>query len=165
MELRYYLGIAWKWAWLIGLSVLIAAASSYFASKAATPLYRTSTTLMVGRVTQNPDPSSGDLYTGQQLAFTYIQLVTREPVLQGAIDSLGLNMNWQALRGQVSAAIVRQTQLLEISVVDNDPYRAKVLADAVALQLILQSPAGPSAGNQDEAAFIQNAATRFKRKD
>jgi uncharacterized protein involved in exopolysaccharide biosynthesis len=47
MELRYYLGIVWKWAWLIALSVIIAAASSYFASKAATPLYRTSTTLMV----------------------------------------------------------------------------------------------------------------------
>jgi polysaccharide biosynthesis transport protein len=164
MELRYYLGIVWKWAWLIALSVIIAAASSYFASKAATPLYRTSTTLMVGRVTQNPDPNSGDLYTGQQLAYTYIQLVTREPVLQGALDSLGLNMNWQALRGQVSAAIVYNTQLLQINVIDNDPYRAKVLADAVALQLILQSPAGPNAANQEEASFIQAQIGDLKEK-
>jgi non-specific protein-tyrosine kinase len=164
MELRYYLGIVWKWAWLIALSVIIAAASSYFASKAATPLYRTSTTLMVGRVTQNPDPNSGDLYTGQQLAYTYIQLVTREPVLQGALDSLGLNMNWQALRGQVSASIVYNTQLLQINVIDNDPYRAKVLADAVALQLILQSPAGPNAANQEEASFIQAQIEDLKEK-
>jgi polysaccharide biosynthesis transport protein len=164
MELRYYLGIVWKWAWLIALSVIIAATSSYFASKAATPLYRTSTTLMVGRVTQNPDPNSGDLYTGQQLAYTYIQLVTREPVLQGALDSLGLNMNWQALKGQVNAAIIHQTQLLEINVIDNDPYRAKVLADAIAYQLILQSPAGPNSGNEDEAAFIQMQIEDLKEK-
>jgi uncharacterized protein involved in exopolysaccharide biosynthesis len=51
MELRHYLSLIWKWLWLIVLSMAVAGGASYLASKATTPLYRTSTTLMVGRVT------------------------------------------------------------------------------------------------------------------
>lgn len=155
MELRQYLNIVARWLWLVVLSVAIAAASSYFASRAATPLYRTKTTLMVGRATQNPDPNSSELYTGQQLAYTYTQLARREPVLRGALESLGLNMSWEALAGQVSTSIVQQTQLIEISVIDSDPYRAKVLADAIAQQLILMSPTTLQT-DQEQAVFIQS---------
>lgn len=155
MELRQYVSIVLKWWWLVVLSVLIAATSSYFASKAVTPLYRTKSTLMVGRAMENPDPNSVDLWTGQQLAYTYVQLVRREPVLQGAINDLGLQMSWQALAGQVSSNIVNQTMLMEINVVDSDPYRAKVLADAIAQRLIEQSPAAANSGSPQEKAFIQ----------
>lgn len=164
MELRHILSLIGKWAWLIALSVVIAAGSSYFASRAATPMYMTKTTLMVGQVTRNPEASSTDLFTGQQLAFTYSQLARREPVLKGAIESLGLDMPWQALANQVSTNIVAQTQLLEISVIDSNPYRAKALADAIAQQLILQSPAGSPLSNSDEIAFIQEQINELKGK-
>ena len=96
MELRQYLAIVGRWSWLIILSIIIAASASFIASKSATPLYRTNTTLMVGRIIQDPDPNSADLFTGQQLAYTYSQLVRREPVLKGVIESLGLPISWEA---------------------------------------------------------------------
>lgn len=164
MELRYYLNLVWKWAWLLLLSVGLAATSSYFASKAATPLYRTQTTLMVGRVTENPDPNSADLWTGQQLAYTYAQLARREPVLRGAIERLGLEMDWQSLAGRVSSNIVEQTMLLEIRVVDSDPYRAKVLADAIAQELIARSPAASELSETGQTAFIQAQLDDLKAK-
>jgi capsular exopolysaccharide synthesis family protein len=163
MELRQYLSIFTKWLWLIALSVLIAAGASYLASKAATPLYRTKTTLMVGRVVQNPDPNSADIYTGQQLATIYSQLVRREPVLDGAINTLGLDIGWQALANQVSSSVIPQTQLLEIAVMDSDPYRAKVIADTLAQQLILQSPAAANTAS-DEIEFIQVQMDDLKAK-
>jgi non-specific protein-tyrosine kinase len=164
MELRHYLNLVWKWMWLILLSAIVAGSASYLVSKASTPLYRTKTTLMVGRVTENPDPTSVDLWTGQQLAYTYTQLAVRQPVLQGAIDSLGLDMSWQQLASQVSSNIVQQTMLMEINVVDSDPYRAQVLADAIAQQLILQSPAAASAADPEEVAFIQSQLTDLQQK-
>lgn len=164
MELRQYLSIAWKWMWLVVLAVSVAAIASFLASRAATPLYRTTTTMMVGRITQDPNPNSMNIYMGQQLALTYIQLVKREPVLKGAIESLGLKLPWQALNGQVSATAVPQTQLIEISVVDSDPYRAKVLADAIAQQLILQSPANPNIIGRDQLSFTQEQLNDLKEK-
>ncbi len=164
MELRQILSLFGKWLWLIVLSVVIAAGSSFFASRMATPLYRTKTTLMVGETTTNPDPNSADIYTGQQLAYTYSQLARREPVLQGVIETLGLQASWEALSGQVSASIVPQTQLLEISFIDSDPYRAKVITDEIARQLILQSPAGASLSPNSEMDFIREQVEDLKTK-
>lgn len=164
MELRQYFATIGKWFWLILLSVFIAAGASFFASKATTPLYRTKTTLMVGKITQKPDPNSADIYTGQQLAYTYTQLVRREPVLKGALQALGMPLNWEGLANQVSANIVPQTQLIEINVVDSDPRRAKALADAIAQQLIEQSPAGTSNASNEQVAFIQNQLKDLKAK-
>jgi non-specific protein-tyrosine kinase len=164
MELRFYISLIRKWIWLVILAVLIASVSSYLASKAATPLYRTKTTLMIGRVVENPDPNSLDLWTGQQLAYTYTQLAKREPVLRGAIDSLGLNLDWQSLAENVSTNIIQQTLLIEISVLDSDPARAKALADAIAQQLILQSPTGARIENAEEVSFIQTQLSDLRSK-
>src|SRR5690554_4463385 len=164
VELRQYLEIVRKWLWLVVLAVGIAAGASLVASLMATPLYTTKTTLMVGRVTQNPDPSSMEINTGQQLAATYAQLSVREPVLKGAIDSLGLNINWESLRNRVRANVIPQTHLLEINVIDSDPYRAKLLADAIAQQLILQSPTMDESITQEQLAFTRQLMDELQRK-
>lgn len=163
MELRQIFNQIVKWAWLIGLAIVIAATSSFIASKAATPLYRTTSTMMIGRVTESLDPNNTQIWTSQQLAYTYIQLAKREPVLKGAIESLGLNMDWQNLASRVNASSVPQTQLLEITVVDSDPYRAKVLADAIVQQLILLSP-GTANRDAAQAEFTQTQLNDLQTK-
>ena len=164
MELRQYFNIIWKWLWLIVLAMLIAAGASYLASRAAMRIYQTKTTLLVGQGTQNVNLNSYDLYIGQQLAQTYAELVRREPVLKGVVETLGLNRDWTSLAGQVSARAVPNTQLVEVSVVDSDPYRAKVIADAVAQQLIRQSPANPNALSPDQAKFTKAQLEDLQQK-
>jgi succinoglycan biosynthesis transport protein ExoP len=164
MELRQYLSVIWKWWWLAVLAVAIAAGSSYLASKQATPLYRTTTTLMIGRVIESPDPTSTELWTGQQLAGTYSQMAKREPVMRAALESLGLDGDeWRAFAGQVDAGAVPQTQFLNVTVVDTNPQRAKVLADAVAYQLVALSPAS-SGIDQEERVFAQQQVDDLKVK-
>ncbi len=140
MELKQYVSTLWKWSWLIVLSTVVAAFASFWATSRMPYVYMTSTTLMVGRFIQTADPTGQDFYISQQLAQSYVQLVRRQPVLQGAIESLGLNMGWQALVGQVNVGLVPGTQLIQISIQDTDPQRAKALADEIAHHLILQSP-------------------------
>ena len=119
---------------------------------------------MVGRAVQSPDPMSYDIYSSQQLAATYAQLVQREPVLQGVIDSLGLQMSWQALAGQMSVSTVPNTELIEIYVIDSDPYRAKVLADAIAQQTILLSPSSAGSSTPEQAEFIKAQLVYLQEK-
>ncbi len=164
MELRQYINIITKWLWLILLSVGIAATASYLASRATTPLYQTKTTLLVGQGTQNLNLSSYDLYIGQQLAQTYAELVKREPVLKGVVESLGLKRNWTTLAGQVSARAVPNTQLIEVFVVDSDRKRAKALADEIASQLILQSPTNPNALSPEQAEFTKSQLADLQQK-
>ena len=164
MELRQFLNIARRWLWLIGLTVAVAATSSYFASRRATPLYRTSTTLMIGTVIQSADPTQGEFATGQTLAEMYAQMAQREPVLRGAVESLGLNIDWRAIAGQVSVRAVPRSPFVEISVVDSNPARAKALADAIAQQLALISPTSASGVNTEERDFAQARISDLKAK-
>lgn len=156
MELRHYLSIAWKWAWLAVLSVAIAATSTYFASKAATPMYRTTTTLMIGSVMESTDPNSAELWTGQQLAYTYLELAKQEAVLRPVLEKLGLRADWQSLAYQISGDMIQNTLLMRLTVVDSDPYRAKVLADTIAAELVAISPSALDSSDVEEAAFVQS---------
>ncbi|MCL4507634.1 MAG: polysaccharide biosynthesis tyrosine autokinase [Chloroflexi bacterium] len=154
MELRQYIAVLLKWWWLIALSVIIAAASAFFTTRAIPKTYVSSTTLMVGQALQNPNANQSDLYTGAALAQSYSDLVDREPVLQATLEALGLKWDWTVLQSMAQGHVVAGTQLLEISVVDTDPARAKVLADEIAHQLILQSPSAADPEKEAERQFI-----------
>src|SRR5258706_8849873 len=155
MELLQYINIIRKWIWLIILSTTLAAGSSLIASLLAVPVYQTTTTLIVSQIINNPNPNSGDISASQQLAQTYVQLATKEPILNAAVMSLGLHRDWASLKNQVSAYPIAGTQLMAISAIDTSPLTAKAIADEIARQMILQSPTTPSPDEQARLDFIR----------
>ena len=155
MELRQYIKPLLRWWWLIVLSTGVAAVGSYIATIQQPRIYQTSTTLLVGQVIQKTEVTGQDFYITEQLAESYSQIAVRQPILQATVDSLGLKMSWQALRGQVYVQAVPRTQLLMISVSDTVPERATAVSDEIANQLILQSPRSPrNEARQERTAFI-----------
>jgi len=155
MELLQNINIVRKWIWLIILSTTLAAGSSLIASMLAVPVYQTTTTLIVSQIINNPNPNSGDISASQQLAQTYVQLATKEPILNAAVTSLGLHRDWASLKNQVSAYPIAGTQLMAISAIDTSPLTAKAIADEIARQMILQSPTTPSPDEQARLDFIR----------
>ncbi len=164
MELRQYLSAMWKWSWLIIVATVLAMGSSYWATAQMPRIYRSSTTLMVGQFLRTANPTQQDFFTSQQLAQSYVQLVRRQPILQAAIDALGLRMEWQGLVGQVHARSVPGTQLIEISVVSTDPQLARRLADEIAHQLILQSPTPAEKEQEEHRGFVAQQLADLQTK-
>jgi len=138
MELKQYFTAIKKWWWLVVVSTLLATLSGYFAVSRMPRIYEASTTVMVGQGLETANPNSQDLYISQQLAQTYREMATRQPVLRGAAESLGLPFVPDA--DNFSAWLVPGTQLMGIAVRDTDPERARALADAIVQQLILVTP-------------------------
>jgi succinoglycan biosynthesis transport protein ExoP len=151
MELKQYLNAIKKWWWLMLVAMLLAAISSYFVVSRMPRIYQASTTLIVGQGIYDPNPNSQDLYISQQLAQTYREMVTRQPILGGAAEMLGLSYVPGAQN--VAAWLVPGTQLMGIAVRDTDPERARALADAIAQQLILQTP-NEIAEDQARQSFV-----------
>ncbi|HOT90796.1 MAG TPA: polysaccharide biosynthesis tyrosine autokinase [Anaerolineae bacterium] len=152
MELKQYFGVIKKWWWLAVTCVLIASVSSYMGTQQMPRIYSATTTLMVGQALQQANPSSQEIYLSQQLAQTYATMVKRKPILEGAARALGLQ--YIPAAGNVSARVVPGSQLLEITVLDTDPERARILADEIAQQLIKQTPTD-SPEVQERRAFVQ----------
>ncbi len=155
MELREYLAIVRRWWWLLLMGMFLGGGAGYVASSYQPLIYQTTTTLAVGRLTQITNPSYTEITTGQRLAQSYAAMAGLEPVLQAAIENLGLEMDWTNLRGKVNAKPILDTQLLEISVSDTDPQRVKLIADEVAQQLILQSPSTADSETKERQQFVQ----------
>ena len=164
MELRQYVRILWKWLWLLALSTAVAAVFSYWATIQQPKTYRSKTTLMVGQFIQNPNPQAADIYTTQRLALTYIQIVNRGPVMKATVGALGTDIPWQSLAARTNAQVIADTQLLEINVLDTDPQRAKILADEVAHQLILQSPTKPQGEQAEHQEFVAGQLQDLEQK-
>ena len=164
MELKHYVQAVLKWWWLVVLSTLVATVFSYWGTTQMPRLYRTDTTMMVGRFIESNDPSSSDIYTSQQLATSYVQLIRRQPILQGVIDTLGLNTTPGALGGQINASVIPQTQLIQISVVDTSPERAAAIANEISHQLILQSPTTPEKELAQQREFVGQQLQDLKDK-
>lgn len=164
MELKHYFVVLRRWAWLIALSTILAAAVSYQVTSQLPRIYSSTVTLMVGQVLKSSNPSQSDFVTGGQLAQTYALIVPRQPLLQATIDALGLNVPWQALAPQVSATVVPATQLLAITVVNTSAERAARIANELAHQLIQQSPTPADLEQDQRQQFVTQQLADLQRR-
>jgi succinoglycan biosynthesis transport protein ExoP len=64
------------------------------------------------------------------------ELVYIRPVLEGAIDRTGLSLSVSELRAKVTASLINNTNIIEISAEDSRQDRAMSMADAVSESLV-----------------------------
>ena len=140
VDLDRYLKLMWRWLWLIVLTAGLAAAASYLATRSVTPTYLSVATIMVGEETASPNVNPNDLAISQRATGSYAELLRRQPVLDATVKALQLPGEWWNLRDRLMVTRVGDSQFIELRVEDTDPQRAKVIADELIRQLILQSP-------------------------
>jgi polysaccharide biosynthesis transport protein len=149
MEIRQYLEPLFKWWKLIFVACLLAGISSFLVVSRQAPIYQTRASVVIGTAVYEPNPSGGEIGLAQQLAAYYANIATREVVRNATMEALGLK--W--LPEYISMA-VPNSQIIEISVTDTDPYRAQAVANELANQLIKQSPSNPDLREQQRQEFI-----------
>ncbi|MDX1520135.1 MAG: polysaccharide biosynthesis tyrosine autokinase [Anaerolineae bacterium] len=165
IELRKIIDITLKWWWLIIILTITTAATGYAVSRRQTPVYKSSTTVIVGRSIQATDLDRTDIFVSTTLAQTYANMARRQPVLQGVIDTLNLNSTWTGLKRRVSVSSVEGTQLLEISVEAKSPEEAQLTANEVANQLIRLSPTAlENQANDENQLFVRGRLEDLQAK-
>ena len=134
MELKDYFSMLRRWAWLLALGLVLGAMAGVLGSVFQTPIYESSTRILVLRA---PQEKTND-YTylsDQQLVQTYIQLLTTRPVLENVSARLG---SWVA-SSQISVQQIRDTQAIQLKVEDENPQRAADIANTLVQVLIDQN--------------------------
>jgi non-specific protein-tyrosine kinase len=161
-ELKKYGTILWHWAWLIALGTLLGAGIAYVSSRLTTPVYSASTTLLV-----NEAPSSGkttdyaSIVTSERLARTYSELMTKQPIVQAALEDLNLDPA-QTLPARISVNLVRDTQLMVLQVESEDPQLAKDLANAIPAAFSRQNAAVQAERYADSKANLTKEMDTLK---
>ena len=76
--------------------------------------------------------SLSDLQVGASLTNDYMELIQSRPAVEEVIDTLHLDMIYEQMLGKMTVENTANTRILSITIEDEDPYRAKQIADAFA---------------------------------
>jgi non-specific protein-tyrosine kinase len=140
VDLRRQLTILRAWLWLIIVSMLLAGIAAFFVSGAMPKIYEAQNTLIVGQSLTAANPDYNQLLASQRLSQTYATVATTRPLAQRVIDELHLNQTADQLLKEIRAAAPADSALIYITVSDTDPAKASEIANAVADELIAESP-------------------------
>lgn len=149
MELGKYLRPLRRWWWLLLAATLIAVVSSYLATLRQPLIYQAKTTLMTGRVISDPNPSTGEFVSSQQLAGSYAEIANRDLLRRATMDALGLER-----LPPYTAQALPNGQFIEIVVNDTIPERAQAVASELANQLINLGPTSIAGDDQNRQQFV-----------
>ncbi len=131
MEFKQYFELFKRWFWVLLLGLFLGASSGILISRIQTPVYQSTAELLVMRV---PDTSaSGLAYLGeQQLADTFSQLITTQPVFDTVSNQLGFKVDSTVVKVQKDI----NSDIIKVIAEDSDPQRSATIANAVVAESI-----------------------------
>ena len=126
MELKQLIFLLRRWFWLLILGLVLGATSGVLINRIQTPVYQVVAKILVMRA---PDFSaSGLAYLGdQQLAQTFSELITTQPVFNDVSDQLGFKVD----PSQVQIKQNTNSQIIKVIVEDTNPQRAVMIANTL----------------------------------
>ncbi len=124
--------------WIILMGVLVGIVAFVITKFVIVPKYTTSTQILVINENKNAADSTANavnfsnIQSSTYLAKDYVYMITSKPVMQQVISELGLqDISYSDLASQISVTTPDDTRILIISVTDEDPVKAKQIADSV----------------------------------
>ena len=128
--LNYYKS---KIAWIIITVLLIVAIGNVYRIMTRKPMYKSDTSIiLVSSNTNQTTANFNDLQVNKNLVTTYSEIVKSRKVLEVVIENLDLDYSYNTLKSKVGVAAVGDTQIIQISVSDKKPEKAKRIADEIA---------------------------------
>ena len=147
MELRDYLRVARRRWRLIVTSLLVVVALAAFVTYQTTPQYESRSRLFVS----TSDQTTSEAFQGGNFAIqrvtSYADLVNGQELSSRVVKKLGLHMTAAHLSAKISASVVPDTVILEITATDPDPRTAQKISQTTATELSsfvqqLETPSG-----------------------
>lgn len=127
----------WHRIWIVILSGVLAGAACFsYASFCITPKYSSSVMLYVNNSSLLGNTtfsiSSSELVAAQSLVETYSVILKSKTTLDQVIEKTGLNYTYQELYHMINTGSVNETEVLRVTVTNEDPYEAAEIANCIA---------------------------------
>ena len=120
-----------NWKMILASTILAAIIGFAVSEFLITPKYESVSQMYV--FTKSTSITSlADLQTGTNLTSDYKVVVAGRPVLEQVINNLGLDETYSSLGQKINVTNPDDSRILQITVTDEDPDRAKIIADEMA---------------------------------
>lgn len=138
MELSDFINVIWRWKWLVIVVVVLVTGYIMATTFRQGEMYTAQVSVIPG-LPQIANASSAGINienAGDRIGATYAEIVYTQPVLEKSLEIAGLDWQPEVLRGRITTEQPKNTPMVMISVLDSDPARVKVLANAVGQGLV-----------------------------
>lgn len=119
---------------IILISLIVAVLGCSYTLFLQKPLYNSSTTIVLTRTDSEASTTitQNDVTLNQKLVSTYREIVKSRRVINQVITNLNLDLNYETLTKSISVSSVQDTELIKITVSNENPETAKKIADETA---------------------------------
>ncbi len=127
----------WHRIWIVILSgVLVGVLGFSYATFFITPQYSSSVMLYVNNSSLLGNTtfsiSSSELTAAQGLVKTYSVILKNRTTLSEVIEKTGLDYTYEEVYHMIETKSVNETEVLKVTVTNNDPYEAAAIANCIA---------------------------------
>ena len=120
-----------NWLTIAVSTVLVAAIMFCYSKFMLTPQYQSTSELYV-LSSSTSITSLADIQVGTYMTRDYVVVITGRPVLDQVIKNLDLDISYRSLRGKIRVNNPDDTRIIQITITDANPNRAKLIADELA---------------------------------
>ena len=117
---------------IICITLLVLLLGIEYAVFLKTPLYNGDTTILLVQDSGNSNMTQNDVALNQKLVATYSEIIKSRRVLNQVIKQLQLDYTAEALSSKINVSSINDTEIIKISVSDEDAETACVIADTIA---------------------------------
>lgn len=121
-----------KIMWVIISLVIIVGAGNVYTILTRVPMYRSSTTIVLVNDNSKSGYNSTELQLNKNLVSTYAEIIKSRKVLKQVISNLDLKCTSAELSSNITVEAVENTEIIKISVGNDDSERAAQIADEIA---------------------------------
>ena len=139
LDLKQLVNIFWnKRLQIICIIIIFTLIGTIYSFMFVTPKYKSYTSLVLAKsdgISGSVEESTitqTDITLNQKLVSTYSELVKSKNVLREVIKNLNINEDEERLKGNVTVSAVKDTELIQITVTNFYPDRARDIANEIA---------------------------------
>lgn len=114
------------------ITVLILSLGNTYSLVLKTPLYKSTTSLVLVNESDKDSITQSDLTLNNNLVGTYTEIIKSKNVLSQVIKNLNLLESTGSLTSKINVTSVSNSQIIKINVSDADNKKAKLIADEIA---------------------------------
>ena len=121
------------------ITVLILSLGNIYSLVLKTPLYKSTTSLVLVNESDKDSITQSDLTLNNNLVGTYTEIIKSKNVLGQVVKNLNLLESTSSLTNKINVTSVSNSQIIKINVSDADNKQAKLIADEIAKVFISET--------------------------
>ena len=133
IDLKELLDYFWtKKVYIIALVLFCLVVGAVYTAAFQKPRYKSYTTILLTKEENSSTITSNDITLNKNLVDTYREIIKSRKVIGKAISNLDLDYSISELSKNITVESINDTEIIKISVVDDDPKRAMIIANEIA---------------------------------